>query len=136
MSFSGLSDGDHQVELSRIQSNCSVDGENPRIVTVEASNTASTSFSVSCEASFGSRSVVLWEYEGWSVENASYSGNPFDVIATVTFEHQGSSKSHTTEMFHDGDDTWKFRFTGTRMGTWNFTTSSDDPELDGHSGSV
>lgn len=70
------------------------------------------------------------------MENASYSGNPFDVIATVTFEHQGSSKSHTTEMFHDGDDTWKFRFTGTRMGTWNFTTSSDDPELDGHSGSV
>jgi len=39
-------------------------------------------------------------------------------------------------MFYDGDDTWKFRFTGTKTGTWSFTTSSDDPELDGHSGSV
>jgi hypothetical protein len=39
-------------------------------------------------------------------------------------------------MFYDGGDTWKFRFTGTRTGTWTFTTSSDDPELDGFSGTV
>ena len=134
--FSDLAEGDHSVELSDIKSNCSVDGQNPRTVSVTAGNNATTGFSVNCEGSFGERNAVLWEYEEWSLQNASYSGNPFDVIATVTFEHQGSSKSHTTEMFYDGDDTWKFRFTGTRTGTWTFTTSSDDPELDGHSGTV
>jgi len=55
--FSGLSEGDHSVELSGIKSNCSVDGQNPRTVTVEAGNTASTSFSVSCTATTGSLEV-------------------------------------------------------------------------------
>jgi hypothetical protein len=134
--FSGLNEGDHQVEFSGIADNCSVDGQNPRTVFVEGSTTASASFSVSCEALSGSRNAVLWEFEEWSLENPSYSGNPFDVVATVTFDHQGSGKTHTTEMFYDGGDTWKFRFTGTKTGTWTFTTSSDDPELDGRSGTV
>lgn len=136
VTFSGLSEGDRQVELSGIASNCSVEGSNPRTITVEAGGTITTTFFVTCEFFFGTRDAVLWEYEEWSLQNASYSGNPFDVIATVTFEHQGSSKSHTTEMFYDGGDTWKFRFTGTKTGTWTFMTSSDDPELDGLGGTV
>lgn len=83
-----------------------------------------------------SREGVLWELQEWTVQNASYSGNPFDVVATVTFEHQGSGKTHETEMFYDGDDIWKYRFTGTRTGTWTYTTTSDDPELNGRSGTI
>lgn len=46
--FTDLSVGDHEVELSDIASNCTVDSTNPRTVGVPAGETASTSFSVSC----------------------------------------------------------------------------------------
>ena len=79
----------------------------------------------------------------WSIQNSSYSQNPFDVIAKVTFTHRGSDETITTEMFYDGDDTWKFRFTATELGVWRFETkadgdanTTDDPQLDGHSGAV
>lgn len=83
-----------------------------------------------------SRETVLWELEEWALQNPSYSGNPFDLVATVTFEHRGSDKTHVTEMFYDGDDTWRFRFTGTKTGTWTFTSTSDDSDLNGYSGTI
>lgn len=88
-------------------------------------------------ANLGSKSGKMWHpYLEWSVTNTSFSGNPYDVIATATFSHSGSSSTHKTEMFYAGNNTWKFRFAGTRTGTWNFTTSSSDPELNGHTGSA
>jgi hypothetical protein len=78
----------------------------------------------------------MWEYQQWSLTNPSWSGNPYDVVATVTFVHTGSDAIHTTEMFYDGLNTWKFRFTGTRVGLWTFTTASRDPELNGQMGQV
>ena len=86
---------------------------------------------------FDTRSVSQWSpYLEWIIDNVSYSGNAYDVIATVTFEHEGSDARHATEMFFDGNDTWKFRFTGTKTGKWTFTTSSDNTDLNGHSGEV
>ncbi len=72
----------------------------------------------------------------WRLVNPSYSGNPFDLIAAATFTHKNSGETHTTGMFFDGNDTWAFRFTGTRIGVWTFTTSSDDPDLDAHRGTI
>ncbi|NQT53185.1 DUF5060 domain-containing protein [bacterium] len=72
----------------------------------------------------------------WSVKNATYRGNPFDVEAAATFGHKESGRRHTTGLFYDGEDTWRFRFTGARTGVWTFTTSSADPDLAGHSGTV
>jgi hypothetical protein len=51
--FSGLNEGNHQVELTGLKANCSVGGPNPRTVSVTAGNPASTSFSVSCTSSGG-----------------------------------------------------------------------------------
>ncbi len=83
------------------------------------------------------RTGTLWSpYLEWSVENPTYSGNPFDLVATVTFTHAASGATHTTEMFYDGGDTWKWRFTGTQLGTWTFVSTSADPELDGLTGTV
>jgi len=82
----------------------------------------------------GSRSARMWEYEEFSLTNTSWSGNPFDLVATTTFTH--AKETRTTEMFYAGSDTWKFRFTGTRTGTWSISTSSNDPELNGYTGSV
>jgi hypothetical protein len=42
--------GDHPVALSRVASNCTVSGVNPRTVTVPADGTATTTFSVTCGA--------------------------------------------------------------------------------------
>lgn len=55
--FSGLSEGDHQVELSGIASNCSVDGSNLKTVSVTTSSTVSMTFNVSCTATTGSLDV-------------------------------------------------------------------------------
>ena len=82
------------------------------------------------------RTGAVWETLEWSVNNGDYTGNPYDLIATVTFKHQGSGTQRVTEMFYDGDNTWHWRFTGTKTGTWEFTTSSSDPDLAGQSGTV
>lgn len=71
----------------------------------------------------------------WSLTNASFSGNPFDVEAVAIFRHP-DGETRKTGMFHAGEGVWKFRFTGTRPGDWTFTTTSDDPDLNGHTGTV
>ncbi len=88
-------------------------------------------------AELGNREGRQWRpYLEWSLSTDTFEGNPFDLVATVTFVHPESGEKRTTEMFHDDGQTWKFRFTGTRPGQWEFTTSSADPELDGHRGTV
>lgn len=83
------------------------------------------------------RTGTLWSpHLEWQLMNPTFSGNPFDVIASATFLHASSGESITTGMFYAGNDTWRFRFTGTRTGVWNFTTTSEDADLDGHAGAV
>lgn len=72
----------------------------------------------------------------WELPNPSYDGNPFDLVASVTFLHGESGEKRVTGMFYDGGKSWKFRFTGTRPGRWTFRTASDDPQLDGLTGEV
>jgi hypothetical protein len=83
------------------------------------------------------RTVSQWlPFLEWSVENPIFHGNPYDLIATVDFIHPESGEKRTTGMFYAGNDTWKFRFTGTLSGRWVFMTSSVDADLDGKYGSV
>ena len=83
------------------------------------------------------RSARQWEPMEWSLESPTYEGNPFDLVAKATFVHEDSGEKRTTGMFYAGHgSTWKFRFTGARTGTWEFTTSSEDAELDGKTGTV
>jgi hypothetical protein len=80
---------------------------------------------------------VLWQpYQSWSLAAGDVQGNPFDVVAIVTFAHDGSGARHVTHMFYAGDGRWEFRFTGTRTGRWRFATASEEPQLDGWSGEV
>ncbi len=85
---------------------------------------------------FGDRAGIMWRCMEWSVENVSCSGNPFDVVATVTFNHADSGEKRTTEIFYDGARTWKFRFTATQPGKWTFATKGDVPALNGHRGAI
>ncbi len=82
----------------------------------------------------GGRSARMWECEEYSLSNKTWSGNPFDLVATATFTH--AKETRTTEMFYAGNDTWKFRFTGTRTGVWSISTSSRDSDLDGYTDSI
>jgi hypothetical protein len=83
---------------------------------------------------FGNRVACVWKTQDFALTNSSWSGNPFDLVATVTFTH--ANEVRVTEMFYAGNDTWKFRFTGTRTGVWRFSTSSSDTDLDGHHGAI
>jgi len=47
--FPEIEQGSHDLELSDIASNCSVQGQNPRSVTISAGDTTSTTFDVSCQ---------------------------------------------------------------------------------------
>ena len=82
------------------------------------------------------REAMMWKCEEWTLKNASWSGNPFDVMASVTFVHSRTGEQHRTQMFYAGEKQWKFRFTGTRTGAWNFSTFSSDSDLDGHTGAL
>lgn len=81
--------------------------------------------------------LTMWApFREWSLENATWDGNPYDVIARVTFTHTTSGTTHRTLMFYDDDTTWKFRFTGSLAGRWTVASESDDPELDGYADEV
>ena len=82
------------------------------------------------------RTGTQWyPYFEWSLTNASFDGNPYDLEAVATFRHP-SGETRKTGLFYAGEQVWKFRFTGTRTGIWTFVTSSGDPDLSGHSGKV
>lgn len=68
--------------------------------------------------------------------NPSVSGNPFDLVAKVTFTHAATGEERVTEMFYMGEDTWTVRFTATHEGVWTYATSSDDADLDGKTGEL
>jgi hypothetical protein len=85
---------------------------------------------------FGNRNATqYYPFEEWSVTNNSYSGNAFDVIATVTYTHT-SGAQHVTQMFYDSNNTWKWRFSASLTGSWSFSTSSSDSDLNGHTGTI
>jgi hypothetical protein len=84
---------------------------------------------------FGAIRAPKWVVLEWSLENPSFSGNPFDLEARAVFTHEGGEQRRT-EMFYSGGSTWKFRFIGTQEGTYRFTTESSDGDLNGRSGSI
>jgi hypothetical protein len=88
-------------------------------------------------AELGRRQGTQWyPYLQWTISNPSWSGNAFDVPASVEFTHHPGGYTRRTQMFYMGAETWAFRFTGTRAGTWTFVTSSPDKDLHGHTGQV
>ncbi len=78
------------------------------------------------------------DVEQWGVWEASLNGpgagNPYvDVELFYTFRHDG--ESITVRGFHDGDGTYRVRFSPPTQGSWRYETRSNRPELDRRSGS-
>jgi hypothetical protein len=83
------------------------------------------------------RVIKQWSQPAeWSLTHEGWSGNPYDLIASARFTHDASGQVITTGMYYEPDNTWRFRFTGTKPGTWRFTTVSDVAALNGHEGVV
>jgi len=92
---------------------------------------------ISCKPQvFEDKAILQWETAEWSSNIESHEGNPFDIEANVTFTNDASGTTVKTAMFFDGNNTWKFRFTGTEQGTWQFETTSDTEALEGLTGQV
>jgi hypothetical protein len=89
--FSGLNEGDHQVELSGLRANCSVDGQNPRSVSVTTGKTASTSYSVSCTSTTGSLKASAsttgedQDTDGYAVTVGGSTSKEIDPNGSATF---------------------------------------------------
>ena len=85
----------------------------------------------------------MWEVLEWEMENSAYPvSNPYDLVAKVIFTHEGG-QTREIEMFYAGNDTWKFRFCGSKMGRWSFRTvcdgsddTHDDSNLHDHAGRI
>ncbi len=74
-------------------------------------------------------------YLEWELEWEGTEGNPYDVIAKATFTHIESGNEKTSLMYYAGDSKWRFRFTGTKVGTWIVETTGPG-NLGGHNTSV
>jgi hypothetical protein len=87
----------------------------------------------SCEASCEDQVITaLWSpFAEWSYENPTFDDSPFDLEATATF-----TDGTTAHLFYAGDHTWRLLFMCSEVGTYLFSTTSADAELDGLSGSV
>ncbi len=77
------------------------------------------------------KQTKLFEPMDFTISNPTYSGNPFDIVATATMTHERTGHKICSELFYAGGDTWKLRFTGIELGKWTISTESNDPDLAG-----
>ncbi len=72
-----------------------------------------------------------------SFQHAGSCANPYtQLAATAQLTAPDGQAARRIPLFWDGDRTWRFRFSPDTVGTWSWTTRSEDAGLDGHSGSV
>ncbi|MFQ6133833.1 MAG: DUF5060 domain-containing protein, partial [Armatimonadota bacterium] len=78
--------------------------------------------------------VEQWGRFEVSLEQQGDHDNPFlEVSLKCTFERPGQSV--TVDGFYDGDGTWRVRFMPSQQGKWTYRTESNDPGLNGQTGS-
>jgi len=76
-----------------------------------------------------------WHPVDISLTSTTAHSNPFDVTLSGQFTGPGNTIL-TVPGFCDGTGSYKIRFAPTKVGTWTYSTTSDDPLLNGLQGSV
>ncbi len=102
--FSGLSEGNHEVELSDIAINCGVTGSNPRSISIAAGDTTTTYFEVFCDETVGALEVIVTtsgENQDADGYELSLDGEPSQSAATedTLFYGNLSEGMHDIELF-------------------------------------
>ena len=77
-----------------------------------------------------------WRRHEVSLESHAYQGNPFEIAVDAAFENVSRGTRLVLPGYYDGKDTWKIGFMPTELGVWTYTTSSEDPDLDGQTGQL
>jgi hypothetical protein len=96
---------------------------------------------VACTVAIQSTSPALGELavKQWSVVELDFSAgqsHPWDDFPLqVTFVHSGGT-TLTLDAYWDGGSSWQVRFAPPLSGTWNWTSSSSDPAMDGLNGTL
>ncbi|HXL35292.1 MAG TPA: hypothetical protein VN953_10240 [Gemmatimonadales bacterium] len=96
VTISGLSPGNHSVQLNGVAQNCTVSGSNPRTVSITAGSTTTTTFSVSCAATTTTGTLTVsnsttgsnLDPDGYTVTVSGSAGTASQTMATngnVTF---------------------------------------------------
>ncbi|HUR93497.1 MAG TPA: hypothetical protein VMY76_02865, partial [Gemmatimonadales bacterium] len=92
VSVSGLRVGSHTVRLRAVATNCTVGGDNPRSVSIDAGATAQVAFSVTCAAATGALQVTTAttgapvDADGYTVSVDGGTAGPIGTGASVAFE--------------------------------------------------
>ena len=60
-------------------------------------------------------------YLEWELIYADTDSNRYDVVAHAIFTHEDGEVKRSL-MYYAGEDAYRFRFTGTKLGKWNITT--------------
>jgi len=75
-------------------------------------------------------------YLEWEIQwNYPEGEDPYEVMAKAIFTNTSINERKISLMYYAGDNTWGFRFTGTRIGTWNLMTSGPG-NLGGHTATI
>lgn len=97
--------GDHTVRLASVAGNCSVQGNNPRPISVPSGETAEVSFAVSCSATTGSIEVDVAtsgspaDPDGYSVKlEGRDAALTVPIAGTVTFTRVSASAPHNISL--------------------------------------
>ncbi len=93
-------------------------------------------FSLITSANAQSTNVARWRRHVVSMNNTSFSGNPFELEVDGTFTHAASGTVMTLPGYYAGNNTWKIGFMPTLTGQWTYSTSSSDSDLNGLQGSL
>lgn len=85
------------------------------------------------------RTIDVQQIEQWGIFEAAWNGpsegNPFTEVE-LTAEFRQDERVVKVDGFYDGDGVYRVRFQPDSLGTWEFTTSSNHPALDGQTGSL
>jgi len=102
VTYSGIAAANHSVRLNDVPANCSVNGLNPRIVTVPAGGAVEASFTITCSALTGTLNVTT-STSGDSPDPNGYSftvdnGTPQSIADSQTIALTLPTGSHTVRL--------------------------------------
>ena len=80
--------------------------------------------------------IGKWRRHVVTLNNSTYSGNPFELAVEARFTHTTTSAQLTLPGYYDGSNQWKIGFMPTKLGEWTYTTSSGDSDLDNYTGTI
>lgn len=92
-------------------------------------------FALKCFAQ-GPEVAEKWRRVVVELTNPSVEGNPFEVELDGVFTHTESGDVLRLPGYYAGAEHWRLGFMPTRIGSWTYTTSSPDSDLDGRTGTI